>query len=147
MIIDHLSNALKYLHLNKNFSTAFSFLLSKDLSTLPPGKHLIDGERVFAIIIYQQAVGKEKAVFEAHKKYIDIHCTIEGEDVIGWKAVSQCQTTSAYNDKEDYFLFSEKPELYTKIPKKHFALFFPQDAHAALAGENFVKKIVLKVRV
>src|SRR3989338_10185090 len=122
MIIDNLQNALKYLHLNKNLSTAFSFLLSQDHSTLQTGKHLIDGEYVFAIVIHQQGMGKEKAIFEAHKKYIDIHCTIEGKDLIGWKTQSQCKTSSGYNEKDDYMLFSEQPELYVDIPEKHFAI-------------------------
>ena len=147
MIIDHFNNAFKYLHLSKNLSTAFSFLFSSNLFDLPPGKHPLDGEQVFAVVIHQNGFGEEKAVFEAHKKYIDIHCPISGRDVIGWKTVSKCTTAGIYNEKEDYLLFSEKPELYIDIPENHFALFFPEDAHAALAGDDFVKKIVLKVRI
>ncbi|MDR1950918.1 MAG: YhcH/YjgK/YiaL family protein, partial [Bacteroidales bacterium] len=50
MVVDILSSAELYDSVNPHFKTAFDFLKKTDLKTLPVGKHVIDGENVFAVV-------------------------------------------------------------------------------------------------
>ena len=51
MIIDELSQSAKYHVLHPRFKTAFDFLTNNNLEELTLGKHLIDGDDVFAIVV------------------------------------------------------------------------------------------------
>ena len=66
MILDALENADAYNALNSGFAKAFEFLRRDDLAELEEGRHDIDGERVYAMIV--KAAGREREVgeLEAH---------------------------------------------------------------------------------
>jgi biofilm protein TabA len=146
MIIDHFDNAGKYFHLHPQFKKVFTFLQNADLENISPGEHPIENKN-HAVVLEIDAAGKDAAAFESHRKYIDIHCTISGQDVIGWKNASKCTTANEYNAEHDYSLYSEKPEFYFPLPANHFAIFYPEDVHEALACDDHIKKIVLKVKI
>ncbi len=129
--------------MNPHFSTAFHFLQNVDLTSLDPGKHEIDGENVFAFVI--EAEGKPDVKLEGHQKYIDLHVTIMGIDRIGWKDASSCTPEGEFNLEDDYVFFTDVPLFWMNVPEHHFALFFPQDAHAPLGGSGKVKKVVIKI--
>jgi len=142
MIIDNIKNANIYYPISKYFEKAFQFLQT-DLSILKPGRHDIDGENVFAILIETDGVSEEKAVFESHKRYIDLHYTITGNDRIGW--TPNFSITQEYNEKDDY-MFHKGPALnWNIINEKYFAIFFPQDVHAATVDSGTIRKIVVKI--
>ena len=88
------------------------------------------------------------AKLEFHKKYIDIQFVCEGEDAIGWKNLCDCkELLSPYNEEKDYGLYSDNSTTVINVPLNHFAIFFPDDAHAPLAGNKNCKKIIAKVLV
>ena len=145
MIYGTVENFTQYLRINPHFATAFHFLRNVDLTSLDPGKHEIDGENVFAFVI--KGEGKPDVKLEGHQKYIDLHVTITGKDRIGWKDASSCTLEGEFNVEDDYVFFTDPPLFWMEVPEDHFALFFPQDAHAPLGGEGKIHKIVLKILV
>jgi len=147
MIFDHLKNIEKYTSLNPNFQKACSYLMSTDLSSLEKGRFEIDGEAVIAVIINDEQKSKENVTLEGHHRYIDIHVTIEGEDVVGWKNASACEMTGKFDEENDCIFFKNRPTTWITIPENHFVIFFPHDAHAAMAGAGRIRKLVLKLEV
>ncbi len=146
MITDKLKSAEKYYKLNKHFAKAFDFI--KKAEQLDKGSYKIRGRKVFANVIYADKKPKSKLKLEAHKKYADIHFTISGKDLIGWKDIKNCRNKATeYNTKDDYVLFSDKPDLWVNVPKGNFAIFFPEDAHSPMRGKGKIKKIVVKAAV
>jgi biofilm protein TabA len=70
----------------------------------------------------------------------------EGIDLIGWKPRSECKTPDGgYNSESDLEFFSDSPDSWTMVNPGAFAVYFPQDAHAPLAGEGPVRKVVVKI--
>ena len=146
MILDHISNRDRYLDLHPAFRKAFSFLESPDFAALPDGRHEIEGDRCFVVISRGPGRGRQDAKLEAHRRYIDIQFAIDGTDEIGWKPTAQCsQVEMPFDAEKDVALFDDPPDAWVSLPPRTFAIFFPADAHAPLAGQGPLHKAVVKV--
>ena len=150
MILDRLENAARYAGMYPGFAAAFKFLREAKAAELPPGKIELDGRRLHVSVDHKVGRGRTGTKLEAHRKYIDIQYTFEGEEEIGWKPAAECkQPTAAYDEKKDIGVFADAAETWVAVPQGSFAIFFPEDAHAPLAGAKGlgVKKLVVKVAV
>jgi len=146
MILDHLDNWRRYATLHPGFEGAFAFLGRRDLVDLSPGRHPIEGERLYALVIKEDGRDRDRARLEIHKRYIDIQFTITGADDIGWKPAAQCtDEDQEYGPEKDVGFFRDKPEAWVTTTPGTFSIFFPEDAHAPLGGTGAIHKVVVKV--
>ena len=83
MILDTLDNAARYESLNSRFAKAFDFLRTVDGSQAL-GRHDLDGDACFALVQTYESKPVEKALFEAHRKYIDVQFIHSGRETILW---------------------------------------------------------------
>ena len=148
MILGYLDNGERYGGLHPGFPAAFEFLKRKDLADLSSGRHPIDGERLYALVVQQDGRGRDKAKLEIHRRYIDIQFTVTGADDIGWKPAAHLTSCDQeYNDEKDIAFFSDEPDAWVTTRPGTFAIFFPEDAHAPLGGTGSIHKVVVKVAV
>ena len=148
MILASLDTAPRYAHLHSSFATAFKFLAEHAPAALATGRHEIDGQNLFALVGRELGRGQAAARLEAHRKYIDIQCCFEGTDLIGWQTLADCHhVVEAYSAVRDIEFYADRPECWFTLAPGRFAIFFPDDAHAPLAGERSLAKIVFKVAV
>ena len=148
MVLDQLKNADLYDVLHPAFAEAFAFLRRPDLPDLADGRHEIDGDRIYALVISATGRGRENAALEAHRRYIDIQYTAAGADVIGWRAASLCRESGdGYDDDQDCVLYEDAPDAWIDLPAGTFMVFFPDDAHAPLACTGACRKVVVKIAV
>ncbi len=147
MILDNLAAADRYELMHPGFRAAFDYLRSVS----PPfviGRHEIDGERLFAIVARNEGRGRDGAKLEVHRRYIDIQYCATGHEVIGWRPLGECShAEGAFDEIRDIQFFADRPLTWVDVPCGNFAIFYPDDAHAPLAGEGEVWKIVVKVAV
>ena len=148
MILDDIARWRRYGAVHPRFAEAFAFLARADLRALPDGRHLVDGDRLYVAIAGEDGRGRDGARLEAHRRYIDIQCTLEGVEEIGWCALPRCAAPFGPHDPErDIRFFADRPEVWCPLPPGRFAVFFPEDAHAPLAGHGRVRKAVAKIAV
>ena len=148
MILDRLVNTGRCSLLHPGFKTAFDYLRRGDWRDLRPGKHEIDGVRLYVNIITVPAKPRPEPLLEFHREFIDIQYAIEGTDRIGWEAVKNCAAPhGAFDAAKDVGFFKAKPATWGDVPPGCFAVFFPEDAHAPLAGTGPIRKAVVKVAV
>ncbi len=148
MILDYLDNWERYSALHPGFPAAFEFLKRTDLSDLSAGRHPLDGERLYALVVQQDGRGRDKAKLETHRRYIDIQLTVTGADDIGWKPTASCSSyDQEYDDEKDVAFFSDEPDVWVTTSPGRFGIFFPEDAHAPLGGTGPIHKIVVKAAV
>ena len=148
MILDSLTQAETYVPLHPRFAKAFAFLRTRELAALPPGRHPIEGERVYVSIDHAGGRGRERSRLEHHRRYIDIQFTIEGEEQIGWMHLADCRSPDGpFDSSRDIRFYSDLPSTWLTVPPGSFAIFFPDDAHAPLAGSGDVRKAIVKVEV
>lgn len=148
MIVDTLATSPRWSTLHELFPAAFEFLSKTDFENLPDGKHEIHGERLFVIVASDQGKGRENAMLEFHRNYIDIQYIINGADEIGWLAACDCRRISTeYDRSKDLGFFFDRPKTWLYVPSNSFAIFYPEDAHAPLGCNGAVRKAVVKVAV
>lgn len=150
MIIDTLSNAERYYSLHNSFQTAFEYLKSTNLNVLENGVIEL-GEGIRVIVSNDPGRTKEEATaktFECHNQHIDIQVTINGPEIMGWKPRVDCREIEVpYNPEKDYMFYSDKPDTYFSLRNRQFVIFFPEDVHAPMIGEELIKKLVVKIPV
>ena len=147
MILDVVASEERLKQLHPGFGPALQYLRRTDLGQLPAGRQEIDGSRLYALAIRGEGNGR-RAKLEAHRRYIDIHYSITGEDVIGWKPLSTCHDPEqAYDQKSDCRLFRDAPDSWVTVVQGSFGIFFPEDTHAPAAADGPIHKVVLKVAV
>jgi YhcH/YjgK/YiaL family protein len=145
MILDHLDNAKRYVSTHPLFAKAFEFLGRKDLASLAPGRHEVDGDRLFVVVVKAAGAGREKAALEAHRKYIDIQFLLSGTDEMGWRPLAECKGSKGFDAAKDLEFFTDQAAAWCAVRPGDFAVFFPSDAHAPGGGTGPVHKIVVKV--
>jgi biofilm protein TabA len=146
MILDTLATSHRYAGCHPLFARAFEFLRATNLAALAPGRHAIDGDRVFVLIEQTDGRGRDAARLESHRIHTDIQFVFDGNDEIGWKTLADCHQPGTYDATKDLIFYDDRPDTWIAVPRGHFAILFPDDAHAPLAGRGRVGKGVVKVR-
>lgn len=151
MILDKLENASLYFGYNPRMKAGFDFLLKHRDGNIENGEHEIDGRNVYAIAMDATTREQKDAIWEAHRKYIDIQFIVRGEERMGWTHLNHVRdnVTSPYNDEKDYELYSGNGTWF-EVKAGEFAVFGPTDVHAPVIrfnGVENVRKIVIKVAV
>ncbi|MCB1275129.1 YhcH/YjgK/YiaL family protein [Prosthecobacter sp.] len=151
MILDTLANAARYESLNSRFAKAFAFLRTVD-GTQALGRHDLDGDDCFALVQTYETKPMEKALFEAHRRYIDVQFIHSGRETILWAPVaSMREETMAYSEEKEAALWKLVPDVTPlHMSAGHFAILYPEDAHAPCIEwekPEQVFKVVVKVAV
>ena len=150
MILDRLENAEQYYSLHAGFAQACDYLRRTDFTKMTPGKHEVDGERLYVMLNKGLGRGRDGAKLEAHRRYIDIQYTIVGPDEIGWRPLKACgRIDTPFDAEKDFGLFADRPESWIAVPHGSFAIFFPEDAHAPMGASTDCQllKAVMKVAI
>ena len=149
MVIDHIQNTTLYSGLSPEIRSALDYLSKTDFEGMEPGRYDIDGDKVFALVQKYDPVPREKGMWEAHRRYIDLQYVAEGGEVMGYAPLDSLAVTQPYSEDSDCALLEGSGNFF-EAPAGTFALFYPQDAHMpCLAGEipQPVTKVVVKIAV
>ena len=150
MIIDKLENAHLYYSLDKNIEKGLKFLENTDLITAPNGKHIIDGENIYANVQTGMTKDEETTPWEAHKAYTDIQYVIKGAEIMGWSNLENFTSPNGYDSSKDISFGIAVNGSFVTVPEGYFVIFTPQDAHKPMLKINKnkeVKKVIVKVKV
>jgi len=152
MIVDELANWRKYYGKLKGLESAFKFLEDEANAKLPVSRKEVKGVAVYALSQkYTTNPLTSKSQFEAHRKYIDIHYIVSGEELIEWAPTDALSANTEYNEGEDYMLYKRtENSSQLRMYQGYFAVLFPTDAHipcCQLKGPCEVHKVVMKVSV
>ena len=146
MVLDKLENFGEYISLNPNFAKVLEFLQNGNLHDLPLGRNEICGDIVFANVVEVKPKSKSEAPIETHRKYIDVHVPLSGNEIIGYTPLAELPFAE-FVEADDAALYpvSLQARDYFNVKKGEFAIFFPQDGHAPAITDAPLKKIIVKV--
>lgn len=148
MILDILSQAERYFALHPLFEQAFRYLQQHQNQPPVHGRYELAGQQLIAIVESAPGRGRDHSPLEAHRRYIDIQYTLHGDELIGWRNHSTCkEIKNGYDPARDIEFFNDTPHVWLPVQPHSFAVFFPNDAHAPLAGAGILNKIIMKVAV
>lgn len=150
MILDDIKNASHYTKLGPLFKKAFDFIGKTDFNAIPLGKHTIDGEDLFVILMEYETKDPSDCIMENHKKYTDIQYMVRGEEFMGVKTFAGQTPTTPYDDSKDAAFYHPEFDSLVKVKEGQFTIFFPHDLHmpSIKTGQPLkVLKAVFKVKV
>lgn len=126
------------------------FIETLDLSNLSLGRHEL-GDGIFAMVQQYSTKDVEGAMYEAHKKYVDVQLMLSGEERMDVSTLKSLVTTVDYTEVSDAQLFThQKPDYTWLLYANDLAIFFPEDAHCpglTAKSTTQVQKVVFKVPV
>lgn len=138
-----------YKQFPERWNSTFRFLTENDLSKLPLGR--IDlSEDVYVAVSEYTTKNPENALYESHKKYIDLQYIVSGNEYIGLTNDIAIPVTTPYNEQKDIAFYTfNGGELLLANPTKYF-IFFPEDIHrpcVKVDNPSFVRKVVVKIKL
>ena len=148
MVIDKLEHAHRYSAMGEGIARALKYLQETDLVNVSLGKHIIDGDRLFAIVQEYDTMDSAAEQMESHRKYTDVQYVVSGAELVGHSILSGQQVSKAYSDEEDFMLYADRPDFFSRFYAGTFMIFFPTDLHMPCIKDGDavkVRKVVVKV--
>lgn len=128
MLRGTLSNIERYFRISPLFAQVVNELRAVDWASREYGQYEIaDGKAYVVYGLYPH--DGENTVFEAHDRYIDLQCVLQGDEIIGWADRSRLSAKAEYDESGDCQLFTGVGDTLC-LTEGDWALFFPEDAHA-----------------
>lgn len=146
MIIDTLKNSARIEALNPHFKKIFDYIKTHDLSAVPAGKIVIDGDDAFINVVDHPGKTKETSKLESHQKYLDVHIPLSAPETLGWTPRGDIPETP-YDEAGDCQLYDGAAQIYTTIVPGQLAVYFPEDIHAPAISPVPFRKLIVKARV
>jgi len=150
MIVDVIQNFKMYQGCS-NYLKEAAKLIKKPVSDFSEkGKYEVDGENLFYLVHKYKTAPITEGQLEAHRKYIDIHFIISGEETMLYANTRGRKPDVEYRDDWEAAMYNVAGnESSIRLTPGMFAICFPEDAH--LPGRNVnsacdVHKIVMKVK-
>ena len=142
MILDTIENIDRYkgLELLKKF---------KD-SMYQKGKFSMDEEAIFGIGLEYDTKESSEGLWEAHKKYLDVHLILEGEEEIHVSDIVNSKPTMDFDYENDYQLFDATMEQVVALKKGDILALYPNELHKTgvkVTETVSVKKVVFKIEL
>lgn len=148
MILTTLQDCGRYESLHPLFKTLFDYLKSHDLLQMPLGRIDILGDDLFINNSEPEGLKAEDQVLEVHRRYIDVHLLLTGEETVGWLPLADCKTVhKAYDAEGDYGLYADRPSTYFTLNPGMMLLVWPEDPHAPIIGQGKFRKAIAKIKV
>ena len=144
MILDTFSRAAVYTTLHPLFEAGFQFIREQGASAAVGRYELAGG--AYAMVQEYQTQAVEGALFEFHRRYIDIQYVAQGSETIYFASLDRLKA-GEYEYEKDYLPLGGSGSALA-LQAGDFAVFFPQDGHlpsrVTSDGPGTVRKIVVK---
>jgi YhcH/YjgK/YiaL family protein len=149
MILDIIENVNFYKGLSPSLDRAFNYIVSTDFTRLETGKHVLNGDDLFALVNEYDTQPDSGLLLEAHRKYIDVQFMVSGRERVGYLPLQNQVPVKEYDPEKDFILFKNDCSFFD-FESGMFAVFFPGDLH--MPGVCFdvpgkVRKVVVKVKI
>lgn len=149
MIIDRLANPSAVTNLTPRLKQALDYLRATDMTSVPLGRHDLDGDRLFALVQEYTTRAVAQCVWESHRMYIDVQYVVEGVERMGYANITQAREREPYDAARDV-AFYEPGQDFVTVRAGMLAIFGPEDVHSpcgAAGTPQSVRKVVIKAAV
>lgn len=149
MIFGNIQNIREYSFLETGLLECFAYARTHKLAEYEPGSYEIDGKRLFVNIVEYTTTAPEKRIWEAHKKYLDLHLMLTGTEQIDLNFISNMERKD-YVAKDDFLPLEGEKNSSVVLGAGDFLICYPNDGHrtAVSVGEpEKVKKAIFKLWV
>lgn len=148
MIYAKNADALAYRGIHPNLDLALEHITPEFLASLRDNQRVeLKGELVYCTRFTYETIPQEESFFEAHRRYLDIHIMVEGEERVDMNRPEDLKLTDA-QEGNDFYAYQGESWHSTVLKPGEFLVVFPGDAHrikVQVDGPKTVSKAVFKV--
>lgn len=130
------------------FSECIDFIMDYNRNPKPLGRYELSGGGRASVCEYETQPS-EKCIPEAHRKFIDVHYIISGQENVKHAFLDNV-TAGKYDEEKDFVPVSGKFENSLTMSEGNILVLYPNDAHITkiVGGKcKKVKKIIFKIPV
>lgn len=149
MIFGNIKQLDTYAFLPESLKECFEYALSHDLAGYEKGSHPIDGERLFVNIVEYETTTPENRFWEAHKKYLDVHLMLDGQEQIDLNFIEN-MALKEFVEADDFLPMDGDPNSHVVLRNGDFLICYPEDGHRTavqVSQPAGIKKAIFKVRI
>ena len=153
MIVAKRKDAADYRGIHPLLDRALDCLTDEFLETVGTESVHIDGRDLYATLNLFETQPDDTLFFEAHRKYLDIHVPLAGEERMDIADTASLSLDEAASKPEnDFYAYSDRDPEHQRVILKRgdFLVAFPADAHRVkgqVSGASEVRKVVFKIRI
>lgn len=148
MIYAKNADALAYRGIHPNLDLALEHITPEFLASLRDNQRVeLKGDLVYCTRFTYETIPQEESFFEAHRRYLDIHIMVEGEERVDMNRPEGLKLTDA-QEGNDFYAYQGESWHSTVLKPGEFLVVFPGDAHrikVQVDGPKTVSKAVFKV--
>ncbi len=147
MILDKLSAANAYRGIHPRLDGVLDRLNEAFLATVGPETMELEGDRLYVTRFTYETLPREETFFEAHKRYLDVHLMVQGEERV---ELASPGGLTLFEHQGDFYAYRGEAEQSLVLRPGSFLVVFPEDAHRIkiqVNGPETVSKVVFKVLV
>ena len=148
MIYAKNADALAYRGIHPNLDLALEHITPEFLASLRDNQRVeLKGDLVYCTRFTYETIPQEESFFEAHRRYLDIHIMVEGEERVDVNRPEDLKLTDA-QEGNDFYAYQGERWHSTVLKPGEFLVVFPGDAHrikVQVDGPKTVSKAVFKV--
>ena len=148
MIYAKNADALAYRGIHPNLDLALEHITPEFLASLRDNQRVeLKGDLVYCTRFTYETIPQEESFFEAHRRYLDIHIMVEGEERVDMNRPEDLKLTDA-QEGNDLYAYQGESWHSTVLKPGEFLVVFPGDAHrikVQVDGPKTVSKAVFKV--
>lgn len=149
MIFGNMQNMREYSFLETGLLECFAYAGTHNLAELKPGSYEIDGKRLFVNIVEYTTTIPENRIWEAHRKYLDLHLMLNGTEQIDLNFISNMEQKD-YVAADDFLPLEGEKNSSVILKSSDFLICYPNDGHrtaVAVGTPEKVKKAIFKLWV
>ena len=148
MIYAKNADALAYRGIHPNLDLALEHITPEFLASLRDNQRVeLKGDLVYCTRFTYETIPQAESFFEAHRRYLDIHIMVEGEERVDVNRPEDLKLTDA-QEGNDFYAYQGESWHSTVLKPGEFLVVFPGDAHrikVQVDGPKTVSKAVFKV--
>ncbi|PEC50983.1 YhcH/YjgK/YiaL family protein [Bacillus sp. AFS077874] len=137
----------------KPIAKAIQYLKNKqdEFIHMEPDIYPIEGEDIFVQVFDRKTMVKEEAKPEVHRKYIEVHYSVEGKERVGFAVdLGNNPVIETLLETKDAIYYGEVENEHEVIfqPGDYF-VFFPEDVHRPIweyGGSTMIRRVVIKIK-
>lgn len=149
MIFGNLQNLSEYAFLEKQIHKCFAYAAEHNLQSLENGRYEIEGDDLFVNITEYTTTLAEERFWEAHRKYIDLHLMLCGQEQIDLAFIQNMEMKD-YVEENDFVPMDGRKNCSVVLKMGDFLICDISDGHRtgiAVEGAESIKKAIFKIKV
>lgn len=147
MILAKLTDAAAYRGVHPRLDRVIDCLNLEFLDRVGTETQRLEEDLLYVTRFDYETLPLEETFFEAHKKYLDVHLLLQGEERVD---IAHPATLTLFDHKDDFYAYRGEAEQTLVLTPGSFLVVFPGDAHrikVQVNGPSNVSKVVFKLLV